>query len=100
VGQDKDALSLVRRANFTRAKYSPRHLVTQASQFCNDLSESEADVSFDVFKHADSGSKNPNAICDEGPEMAGIFCSESLSGCAKRLAGVASSKDVHSVTKL
>ena len=52
VGQDEDALSLVRCADFRRAEYSPRRCVTNLFQLSNDLSESEGDVAFDIFKEA------------------------------------------------
>ena len=56
-------------------------------------------MSFDVFKETELGSENANSACDVGPKMSWVFCSESLSGCAEWLAGVATSEDVHSVTK-
>ena len=100
VGQDEDPLSLVRCADFRRAEYSPRRCVTKLFQLSNDFSEAETDVSLDVLEEADSGAKKSNAVCDVGPEMSWVFCSEPLSGCAEWLAGIASSKDVHAVTKL
>jgi hypothetical protein len=81
VGQDEHALSLVRRADFTRAEYSPRRRVTKASQFFNDISESETDMSFDVFKKAEFWSKKSNPICDVRPEVSWIVFAESFAGC-------------------
>jgi hypothetical protein len=81
VGQDEDTLSLVRRADFTRAEYSPRRRVIKASQFFNDISESKRDMSFDVFKEAKFWSQNPNSVCDVRPEVSRVFFSESLSSC-------------------
>jgi len=69
-------------------------------QLSNDLSESKADVSFDVFKEAELGSKKPNSACDERPKMSWVFCAKSLSCCAEWLAGITSSKDVHFARKL
>jgi hypothetical protein len=60
VGQDEDALALVRCADFTRAEYSPRRLITDFFQFSNDLSESKADVSFDILEETESGANNSN----------------------------------------
>jgi hypothetical protein len=100
VGQDEDPLSLVRSANFTRAEYAPRRFVTEASQFFNDCSESETDVSFDVLKEANSGLHESNSICDEWPEMSGIFCAKSLAGGGEWLARVSAREDVHLSTKL
>jgi hypothetical protein len=58
VGQDEDALPLVRRADFSRAEYSPRRRVTKLAQMFDDFSESKADVSFDVLEEAQPGSQN------------------------------------------
>jgi hypothetical protein len=100
VGQDEDPFASVRSPDFARAKYSPRRCVTKAFQFFDNFSESKADVSVDVLKEAELGAQKSNSICDKGPEMPGIFRSKSISGGAERLAGVASSKDVHAVTKV
>ena len=90
----------MRRPDFTRAEYSPRRLVTNLFQLSNDLSESEADVSFDIFKEAEAGAKKSNSVCDVGPEVPGVIGAESFTGCAEWLAGIAPSEDVHAVTKL
>jgi hypothetical protein len=37
VGQDEDALSLVGRADFSRAEYAPRRSVTDSVQLCDDV---------------------------------------------------------------
>jgi hypothetical protein len=58
VGQDEDPLALVWRADFSRAEYSPRRRVTKLAQMLDDLSESKADVSLNVFKEAEPGSQN------------------------------------------
>jgi len=100
VGQDEDPLPLVRRADFTRAEYSPRRRVTCCSQVSDDFAESEADMSFDILEEAELGSENPNSVCDKWPEVPRVFCAESFTGCAEGLAWVATSEDVHSVTKL
>jgi hypothetical protein len=100
VGHDKHSLSLVRRANFSRAEYSPRRFVTKFFQFSNDFSQSKADVSFDIFEEAELWSKNANALCDVRPEMSGVVCSFSKSGCTEWLAGVTSSEEVHAFRKL
>jgi hypothetical protein len=68
-------------------------------QLSNDLSESEADVSFDILEEAEAGAKKSNSVCDVGPKMSWVFCAEALSGCAEWLAGIAPSEDVHAVTK-
>ena len=99
VGQDKHALALVGCANFTRREYSPRHLVTQLFQVTDDAEESQRDMSFDVLKEAHSWSQNPNSVCDPRPQVSWVILSCSLSCCGEWLAWVASSKDVHSVSK-
>lgn len=57
-------------------------------------------MSFDILKEAESGPKNPNSICDVGPEVPRVICAEALSGCAEWLAGITASEDVHAVTKV
>jgi hypothetical protein len=69
-------------------------------QLSNDLSESEGDVAFDIFKEANAGLKKSNSVCDKWPEVARVVCAEALSGCAEWLAGIAPSEDVHAATKL
>jgi len=100
VGQDKHSLALVRRADFRRAEYSPRHFVTQFFQITDDCGKSQRNVSFDVFKEADSGLKKSNSACDVGPKMSWVVGSEALSGGAEGLTRVTASEDVHAVTKL
>jgi hypothetical protein len=81
VGQDEHPLPLVWSANFRRAKYAPRRSVTKLSQVVQDVTQPEGNVSFDVFKEADSRLHPNNSICDVGPEVSGVFGAESLSGC-------------------
>jgi hypothetical protein len=100
VGHDEDSLSLVRRAAFSRAEYSPRHFVTQLFQVADDAGESQRDVSFDILKKAELWSKKSNAACDVGPKMSRIFCSSSLSGAGEWLTRVAAREDVHQPRKL
>jgi hypothetical protein len=99
VGQDKHSFALVRRTAFSRAEYSPRHRVTQLLQIADDAGESQRDVSFDVLEKADSGSHGSNSICDPRPQMPWVIFTGSLACCAEWLAGIASSEDVHSVSK-
>jgi hypothetical protein len=99
VSHDEHPLALVRCANFSRAEYSPRRAVTKSFQLFNDFSQPKADMSLDVLEETDSGSQNPNAICDGWPQVSLIFGSKSLACCAKWLAGVAAREDVHSVRK-
>jgi hypothetical protein len=56
-------------------------------------------MSFDVFKEAAPRSEKSNAVCDVGPEMPWVVFASALPGCTEGLAWIASSEDVHSVTK-
>ena len=99
VGQDEHSLALVRRADFSRAEYSPRCSVTDLFQLSNDFSEPKADVSLDVLEKADAGLAKPNSVCDPRPEVSGVVLAEPLSCCAEWLARVAATKDVHASVK-
>jgi hypothetical protein len=79
VGQDVDSLSLMRRADFSRAEYSPRRFVTKAFQIFDDFSESKTDVSFDVFKEASNRSHCCDVFSDVWPQMSWVILSCSLS---------------------
>jgi len=68
-------------------------------QLSDDFSESEGDVSFDILKEAESGSQNPNSVCDPRPEVAGIVFTCSLSCGRERLARVSCNEDVHQSVK-
>jgi hypothetical protein len=99
-GENEDALALVRGADFSRAEYSPRHLVTHFFQVADDCGESQRDVSLDVLEQAEDGSANSNTICDPGPEVPGVVLSPPLSGRGEWLARVAAREDVHQSVKL
>jgi hypothetical protein len=62
----------MRRAAFSRAEYSPRRLITKLFQFCNNLSESESDMSFDILEEAKPGSHPSDSVSDVRPEVTGI----------------------------
>jgi hypothetical protein len=99
VGKDIDSLSLMRRADFSRAEYSKRRCKIKAFQVLDDFAESEADVSFDVFKEASNRSYCFDMFSDVWPEVAGVIFSGALSCRAERLAWISSSEDVNSVSK-
>jgi hypothetical protein len=99
VGHDEDSLSLVRRAAFSRAEYSPRHLVTHLFQIADDAGESQRDVSFNVLEEAKPGSHSLNSIPDVGPEVPWIVCSGSLTSTTEWLARIAAREDVHHASK-
>jgi len=56
-------------------------------------------VSLDVLKEASLWSHSSNAVCDPGPEVAGVFLAESLSGAAEWLAWITAREDTHAVAK-
>ena len=89
----------MRCADFARAEYAPRHLVTQFLQVADDCGESQRDVSFDVFKETDSGLESSNSICNPWPEVPGVVFSGALSGAAEWLAGISAREDVHFASK-
>lgn len=97
--QDVNPLPLVRRADFSRAKYSPRNRVTEAFQVFNDFSESKADVSFDVLEEAANRSNCSYVVVDKWPEVSGVFCALAESCGAEWLAGITASEDINSFSK-
>tara|TARA_R110002020_G_scaffold44181_2_gene127721 strand:- start:2740 stop:3261 length:522 start_codon:yes stop_codon:yes gene_type:complete len=97
--QDKDSLPLMWRADFSRAEYSPRRCVTKAFQVFDNFSESEADVSFDVFKKASNRSNCFDVLPDVGPEVSWVFCAFALPCCAEGLAGITASEKVNALSK-
>lgn len=100
VGQDEDALALVRSADFSRAEYSPRRCVTKAFQVSEDIPQPKGDMSLDVLEEADAGLAKSNSVCDVGPEMPRIVCPSALAGGAERLAGVTPREDIHAAVKV
>jgi hypothetical protein len=61
LGQNKDPLSLVRRANFRRAENAPRRSVTQSCQVFDDVGQPQRDMSLDIFKETDTWSHESNS---------------------------------------
>jgi hypothetical protein len=95
VGQDKDSLALMGRTDFRRAEYSPRCSVTQSCQVFDNVGQSQADMSFDVFKETNGWSHGSNSICDPRPEVSCIVFASPLACCAEWLAWVTTREDVH-----
>jgi hypothetical protein len=89
----------MRRAAFSRAKYSPRDLITQLFQIADDAGESQRDVSLDILEEAKPGSHSLNSIPDVGPEVSWIVCSGSFACAAEWLTRVAAREDVHHSVK-
>jgi hypothetical protein len=100
VGHDEHPLSLVRRADFSRAEYSPRRLVTKFFQVADDCGESKRYVALDVLKEASPGSHSGNSISDVGPKVPWVVGAESLSCGTEWLARVAAREYVHQSAKL
>jgi len=58
VGQDEEALSLVREADFSRREQSRRNFVTQFVQVVADVFKAEGKVACDVLSEDPTRSKN------------------------------------------
>jgi len=98
--QDENPLALVGGADFRRAEYSPRHLVTHFFQVADDCGESQRDVSLDIFEEAASRLAGSDSVGDPWPEVSGVFFPLSLSGGGEWLARESSREDVHQSVKL
>jgi hypothetical protein len=57
-----DPLALVGSADFSRAEYSPRRVVTSVFQVADDFVKPEADVTLDILKENASGSYDPDSL--------------------------------------
>jgi hypothetical protein len=93
--QDEHPLALVGGADFRRAEYSPRHLVTHFFQVADDCGESQRDMSLDVLEEAASWVASFDSVGDPWPEVSWVFLSLSLSCGGKWLARITSGEDVH-----
>ena len=67
--EDEDPLALMRRANFSRAKHSPRCSVTHSSQVAQDVTQPEGNVSLDVLEEDCAWFAGSNSVCDVGPQV-------------------------------
>jgi len=99
VGQDEDALPLVRRADFCRAEQARRRRVAQVAKLTQHGFKPEGDVPSDVLKEDPFGAALPNDAGDLGPEVAGIVGTAAFSGCAEGLAGISGEDDVEGSMK-
>ena len=98
--QDEHPLALVGGADFRRAEYSPRHLVTHFFQVADDCGESQRDVPLDVLEEAASWVAGSDPVGDPWPEVSGVVLSLSLSCGGKWLAREPAREDVHKSVKL
>lgn len=96
---NEDPLALVRRTAFSRAKYSPRCLVTHLLQIADDAGESHRDVTLDVLKENNGRPNCFNPSPDVGPEMPLVVATLAEPSMAERLARIPRTKDVHAAAK-
>ena len=99
VAQDEDSLSAMRSANFFRAEYSPRRLITIVFQIADDCGESKRDMPFDVFKKTSSRSNCLDMSPDKGPQVSRVVGSFSVAGSGERLARITASDELNAVSK-
>ena len=99
MGQDEDALSLVRRADFCRREQTCRRRVAHCPKLSQDGFKTEGDVTGYVFEEDPFGAAFPDDTGDVGPEMPRIIGATALSGGAEGLAGISGQDDVESPAK-
>ena len=88
MGQDEDALALVRRADFCRAEQTRRRRVTHVPKLSQHGFQAEADVAGDVLEEDPLGEAFSDDAGDIGPQMPGVINPAALSCGAERLAGI------------
>ena len=88
MGQDEDALALVRRADFCRAEQTRRRRVTHVPKLSQHGFQAEADVTGYVFEKDPCGAALSDDAGDLWPEVAGIVDTAAFSCRTERLAGV------------
>jgi hypothetical protein len=93
VGQDEDAVPLMRRANFCRAEQARRRRVAQVPKLSQDGLKPEGDVPGDIFEEHPFGLAFSDDAGHLGPEVAGIFSTAALSGGTEGLAGISREDD-------
>jgi hypothetical protein len=94
VGQDEDALPLVRRADFCRAEQARRRRVAHIPKLSQHGLKAEADVPGDVFQEHPLGRALPDNPGDVRPEVARIVGTAAFASGAERLAGISGEDDV------
>ena len=95
MGQDEDAETLVRRADFCRAEQTRRRRVAHAPKLSQDGFKAKADVAGDVFEEDPCRMAFGDDAGDVWPEVARVVGAPALSGDGERLARIARSDDVH-----
>ena len=99
MGQDEDALPLVRRANFCRAKQARRRRVAHAPKLSQDGFEANTDVTGDVFEEDPLGTAFANDTGDLWPKVPGVIGPAAFSGRAEGLTGISGEDDVEGTAK-
>ena len=94
VGQDEDALPLVRRADFCRAEQTRRRRVAHAPKLSEHGFKAEGDVTGDVFEEHPLGAAFGDDAGNVGPKVAGIVGTAAFASGAERLAGISRKDEV------
>ena len=94
MGQDEDALPLVRRADFCRAEQTRRRRVAHAPKLSQDGFKPKGDVPCDIFEKSPFRLAFPDDAGHLGPEVAGVICTTALARGTEGLAGISGKDDV------
>lgn len=89
MGQDEDALPLVRRADLCRREQARRRRVAQSPKLSQDGLKAEGDVTGDVFEKDPFRAAFADDAADLGPEVTGIVGTAAFPSRAEGLAGIA-----------
>lgn len=98
VGQNKQPLSFLRRADFRRSKESFRNPEAQLFQLASDLAISEVDMIGDVLQKHPFRLALPDDFGEMRPQMAGIVRALALARDREWLARISTSEDIHCST--
>ncbi|UOA28657.1 hypothetical protein [Pseudosulfitobacter sp. DSM 107133] len=94
MGQDEDALPLVRRADFCRTEQARRRRVTHCPKLSQHGFKAETDVPGDILNEDPFGVAFADDTGDLGPEVPGIVGTAAFASGAERLAGISGEDDV------
>jgi hypothetical protein len=95
VGQNAEAFTPMRRADFRRRKESRCNAETHVDQVSGDHVEPKPQMPADVLEEAELWLALSDDSSDVGPEMSRIGLAESLAGDAERLARITAMYDVN-----
>jgi hypothetical protein len=99
VGQDEDALALVRRADFCRAEEACRRRVAHVPKLSQHGFKAEADMAGDIFEEHPCGTAFADDAGDIWPEVAGVVGTATFASGAERLAGISCEEGVERPAK-